>query len=590
MTTIPNSVQSFKGYFPRQRIAFLLGATSLVILLVGGWVGQRLWWPAMSTPTITGELVARQMAEMLQAAPGVQSAAGAYVPGDRLLLYSRLAETDRARVRLWALLQLEPFHKVLTPMAADEQLQWVIDFGPNGMEQEIILVPLDQVTDTATYRYVSSTPGLLTGSAPVATPPTALPAAPATDAQPAAAALPEPAAAVAIPHTVDTNSLAPRAASGNAFTFDDPAISAEHWSALAGEWVIENGVYSQRRTTGYDYISMLNLAPQSDYQLEAQLRLVTGEMGGGFIYNAPTRETRRGAQIIDFVEGGAFLRWGRYDDQGNYVYEGGVRVDPPINDGAWHTLQLLTHAATSTVTLDGRALGQITNSSTQGYLGLTTSQAQVDFKNVVVVAVTADGPIPTAADVGQPTATPTTVNPSASSEPVAGFTDDFATGSGNRWRVLNGVWQFVDQSYQQMSTVGLDLGSISTFQGESYTATVRLQWLSGSMGGGLYFNMAQRDNKMRSQVINYTNDGKALQWGYFDEGGNFVLEQRVDVPNGGDGAWHKLGVAVRQGQATFTLDDQVIAQAVPLTYRSGYVGLFVSNSQIAFDDFMIVTE
>lgn len=580
MTTIPNSIQSVKAYFPRRRFAIFLGVTLLLILLVGGWLAQRLWWTPAPTTSSTGELIARQIAAALQSAPGTQIAAGAYVPGESLLLYSRLDEPARERVRLWALLQLAPFHKVLTPMAANEQLQWVIDFGPNAAEQEIILVPLQQVADTTQYRYISSTPGSVTAVADTA----ALPAAPVTAAQPPADTVAPPVAPVVVPSVVEPATTAATSTQRNAFTFDDPTTSAQNWSALAGEWVIENGVYSQRRTTGYDYITMLNLAAQSHYQLEADLRFIDGAMGGGFIYNAPARDARRGAQVVDFVEQGTFLRWGRYDEQGNYTYEGGVSVDPPINDGQWHTLQLLTHATTSTVSLDGRVLGQITNSSAQGYLGLTTSQAHVEFSNVVVVGLAGEGtsaPLDTTQAASVPSA------PDAS---MAGFIDDFATGSGNRWRALNGVWQFVDQSYQQMSTVGLDLGSISTFQGESYTATVRLQRLAGSMGGGLYFNMAQRDDKMRSQVINYTGDGKALQWGYFDEGGNFVLEERVDVPDGGDGEWHTLRVAVHQGKATFILDDKVIAEGVALTYSSGYVGLFVSNSQVAFDDFMIVTQ
>jgi len=579
MAIIEKSVQNMKASLPHQRLALLLGMTLLVSLLVGVWLTQRLLWPAAPAATITGELVARQMATAIQSSPGVQSAAGAYLPGDSLLLYSRIDATDRAEVRLWALLQLKPFHQQLTPMTA-ERLQWVIDFGPNAAEQEIILVPLDQVADPTQYSYFSSTPGLLTNVAPA---PAAAGAA-GIEAQPTVAAAATPLASIAAPAAVDSTTTAPAEAARNVFTFDDPATSAQNWSALAGDWVIENGSYSQRRTAGYDYISMLNLAQQNNYQLEAQIRLITGEMGGGFIYNAPARDTRQGAQVVDFVEQGAFLRWGRYDEQGNYIYEGGVSVDPPINDGQWHTLQLLTHATTSTVTVDGRVLGQINNSSPQGYLGLTASQAHVEFSNIVVMGLGDDGAA-IGADAAQSTS-----GQSVPGAPTAGFADDFVTGSGSRWRVLNGVWQFADQSYQQMSTVGLDLGSISTFQGETYTATVRLQRLAGSMGGGLYFNMAQRDNKMRSHVINYTSEGKALQWGYFDEGGNFVLVQAVDVPDGGDGAWHKLSVAVQQGQATFTLDDEVIAQAVPLTYRSGYVGLFVSNSQVAFDDFTIVTQ
>ena len=127
MTTIPNSIQSVKAHFPRSRIALFLSMILLVILLVGGWLAQRLWLTPATTATNTGAFVARQIAAALQSTPGTQIAAGAYVPGENLLLYSRLDETDRTRVRLWALLQLEPFYKLLTPMPADEQLQWVID-------------------------------------------------------------------------------------------------------------------------------------------------------------------------------------------------------------------------------------------------------------------------------------------------------------------------------------------------------------------------------------------------------------------------------------------------------------------------------
>ena len=165
MAIIEKSVQNMKASLPHQRLALLLGMTLLVSLLVGVWLTQRLLWPAAPAATITGELVARQMATAIQSSPGVQSAAGAYLPGDSLLLYSRIDATDRAEVRLWALLQLKPFHHRLTQMTA-ERLQWVIDFGPNAAEQEIILVPLDQVADPTQYSYFSSTPGLLTNVAP----------------------------------------------------------------------------------------------------------------------------------------------------------------------------------------------------------------------------------------------------------------------------------------------------------------------------------------------------------------------------------------------------------------------------------------
>ena len=595
MTTLQNSAQNIKAELSRHRF-LLLGVTLLFLVMMGSWLAQRLWW---SVPVFSdnGEQLARQVTEALKGASGVQVAAGAYVPGDSLWLYSRIEETDREKVRLWALQQLQAFHQLLTPIAANERLQWVIDFGPAAMDQEIIVVPLNQVTDTTSYRYISSTADLVTNDAAATTPQTtatvaAVRASPNT--VPVTAPLLDASTVAGQPAVIDSAEHAPTQPTLNQFAFDEPNAEAQFWSSLSGDWVMANGLYSQQRTTGFDYISMLTLEAQRHYQFEAQLRMVEGEMGGGFIYNAPAPDERRGAQMVDFVEQGSILRWGRYDEQGNYVYEGAVQVAPAMNDGQWHTLQLLTHATTSTVTLDGRILGQIVNTSPQGYLGLTTSQAHVEFDNVIITTLAAGEPISTTTawlpetPTGAPPATIMTDRATAGNV----FQDDFANGNGKPWRVLNGAWQFIDQSYQQRSLVGLDLGSISTFQGETYTVTVRLQRLAGAMGGGLYFNMAQRDDQKRSQMISYTRDGKAIQWGSFDEGGNYVLEQVVDVPtgsDGGDGAWHTITVAVQQGKATFRLDGTILAQAVPLTYTSGYVGLFVSNSQVAFDDFMIVT-
>lgn len=578
MTTLRTALRTFNWRNSHQQFRLLVGALILITLATGGGLAIRLLRPTTPPRLVAGQLLAWDIAETVKRAPGVQLASGAYIPGEALLLYSRLTESDRARVRSWALMQIEPFRERLATMSNGETLTWVIDFGAAASEQEVILAPLKRATDSTRYRYVSAAPEVFTAakqSATItATTRMTTTAAPVAVAKPITTAV-AAAASVVNPAPVLLNKLA----------FDDPTINAKAWQPLAGDWAIGDGIYSQRQTKGYDFISMLTLEPQTHYQMEAQLRLGEGEMGGGFIYNAPNLDTRRGAQSIDMDRQGGFLRWGRYDDKGNYVYEGGAKIDPPISDGEWHTLQLLTHGVTSAIALDGRLLGQATNRSTSGYLGLTTSQAQVDFDNVTVTALS-----PTAGGIDTMGAT-TAVRPASRliSGTQAAFQDDFAAGNVNGWRVLNGTWQFVEQSYQQVSTAGTDLGSISTFQGETYTATVRLRQLDGVMGGGLYFNMAQRNDKMRSQMINYTRNGAAIQWGHFDEGGNFVFEDTVAVPNGGDGAWHTLTVAVQQKQATFFLDQKLLARDVALTYTGGYVGLLVSNSKVAFDDFMITT-
>ncbi len=607
----------------------IAGAGVALILLIGAFLAWHSLRPSAPAELLPGQTLAWEMAQAIGHAPGVQLASGAYLPGDTLLLYSRINDTDRTHVRDWAATQLEPFADRLGTMNKAETLKWVIDFGTKTVEQEVIIAPLNRAADATLHDYVSATLGVFTSTV-------ASTVAPAPAAQNAAAVAPKAAATVAatgastVTQQVATQVVANSAAAlpaPQSLTFDNAANISKDWQALSGDWAANNGIYSQRNKAGYDYISMLNLAPQTHYQIEARLRLVDGDMGGGFVYNAPRNDSRVGAQSVDMDKQGTFLRWGRYDAKGNYIYGGGGKLNPPVNDGQWHSLQLLTHATTSTVSVDGRVIGQITNASPTGYLGLTTSQAHVDFDNVrvtilgpaenvpaatlaalanvtpqanVTASVNNTAPAnntpatnPSAANVAPSvvvtTALPITVATAPLSHTVI-FTDAFANGNMNRWRVLNGTWQFVDQTYQQLSTGGTDLGSISTFQGDTYTVTVRMRRLDGSMGAGLYYNMQQRDAKMHSQMINYTQGGKAVQWGHFDEGGNFVFEGIAAVPDGNDGQWHVLSAGIAGGKATFTLDDKRIATNVALTYPNGYVGLLVSTSKVAFDDVKIVAQ
>ena len=593
--------------------SLLMSVMVLALLLVSGMLAFRLLKPATPTQILPGQTLAWDIARAAGHSADVQVISGAYLPGDRLLLYTRTSQADRTRVRTWALTQIAPFADRLTKQPASEQLIWIIDFGPAPAEQEVLVAPLNRATDAALYQYVSAAPGLFgqrdaaaapPPSAPIAaqptatlappTPqPTAIPAAQQTTA-PAVQAITQPTAApVAVPSTAllvtaqpNTQPLLATAQPNTqplvATGFDETSINSA-WLPLSGDWLAHDGIYSQRDNSGYDRISMLDSEPQSHYVMQAKLRLGDGDMGGGFVYNAPKKDTRAGAQIVDFDAKGGFLRWGRYDDNGAYAYTAGVKIAPPISDGQWHDLQLTTNATASVVTLDGRRVGTIANTSPSGYMGLSASKTKVDFDNFTVTILSDTG-------IGGVPQLPATPQPTSAPAALTSFADDFADGDTKGWQVLSGTWQNINGTYQQTSISGSDLGAISPFQSDHFSATVRLQRLDGTMGAGLYFNMAQRDKKSNSQMINYTQNGKALQWGHFDEGGNFSFEGSAPVPDGGDGEWHVLQLRVNAGKATITLDGKPIAKDVALTYRSGYLGLLASNSKVAFDDVQFVAQ
>ncbi|MCX6050598.1 MAG: hypothetical protein NT075_36370 [Chloroflexi bacterium] len=558
----------------------LIAGLCLPLLLIGGGLAFRLLQPIAPAQIASGQILAWEIARATGHATGVQLASGAYLPGDTLLLYSRIDLTDRARVRAWAQTQLEPFAERFALLPQNETFTWVIDFGPAPVEQEVIMAPLKRAADPSFYRYISAAPELfLASSVPLIAASTA-----PTEAIPAGKSLATPQSTI---HSAPTPLPAQATMLGDLPLTTTVDINKD-WLSLSGDWVANGGIYSQRKKQGFDFISMLTLESQMHYSLNARLRLVEGEMGGGFIYNAPSQTDRAGAQVIDMDKQGGFLRWGRYDAKGQYIYEGGMPLAQPLNDGQWHTLHLITHAGASLLMLDGRPVAKLTNTSTSGYFGLITSNAAVDFDSITVSVL----PPVEAALLPMPAVTFTGTASSALTNTVTAptnFNDDFADGNAAGWRVLNGTWQVVEQEYQQTGTDGFDLGSISAFQGDVYTVSVRLRWLDGSMGGGLYFNMTQRDAKMGSQMINYTRKGKALQWGHFDEGGNFVFEGSAPVADGGDGQWHTLMLGIRTGKATFLLDDKLIAKNVTLTSQGGYVGLLTSASKVAFDDIKIVT-
>ena len=579
---------------PRRMI---VSGVMLLALAVGVLMAMRTLRPAAPAQILPGQALAWEIARAAARSGEVQLASGAYVPVSQCMLYTRTSQTYRARVRTWMVMQLEPFAEQLAKLSSSEKLTWIVDFGQGTVEQEVLTAALSKAADPSGYAYVSAAPGMIGSAAaslptpqPAAAEPTAAPAAqPPTDkpadkpaAEPTAA--PQPAAQPTAAPAAQPPAANPPTAAGEPLVttgFDETGSQKSAWQPLSGDWLAHDGIYSQRDNAGYDFISMLNAAPQTHYQVQAKIQLGEGDMGGGFVYNVPDINTRNNAQIIDFDNKGGFLRWGRYNETGAYVYEGGVKVDPPINDQKWHDLSLVTHADTSVVSLDGKEVGRITNKSTAGHVGLVASKTKVDYDDVKLTALAENGAAPAPTAPAQPAPTAQADAPAAS---VDNFGDDFADGDTKGWQVLSGTWQNIDGAYQQTSVAGSDLGSISPFQSDTFSATVRLKRLDGDMGGGLYFNMAQPDKKSRSQMINYTQGGKAVQWGHFDEGGNFVFEGSAPVPDGNDGNWHTLSVRMTGGKATFTLDGKELARDVKMTYTSGYIGLLVSNSKVAFDD------
>lgn len=136
---------------PRRRAA---AAALILALLVGALLARRAAQPALPPAIIPGQATAASIVRAIQQSEGVAVAAGGYLPGSGITLYSKIDRGDRALVRAWAAYQLGPFTERLLSLTAGERLVWIIDY-PSG-QQEIVQVALSQASDPTKYKFLSA--------------------------------------------------------------------------------------------------------------------------------------------------------------------------------------------------------------------------------------------------------------------------------------------------------------------------------------------------------------------------------------------------------------------------------------------------
>ncbi len=162
--------------------------------------------------------------------------------------------------------------------------------------------------------------------------------------------------------------------------------------------------------------------------------------------------------------------------------------------------------------------------------------------------------------------------------------------ASDTWEVLGGNWEIQDSTLIQLNPLGYDLGitlPISILVEQPYTYSARVQYLGGSMGGGIIFNLQQPTSRQRSHMVRFNVDGGSLYviFGYFDEGSNFAGQGSVLLDSTPENSTpFTLGVQVSPSTYNVLLDGSVIAADIPLQSFGGGLGLISSGSQIAFDD------
>jgi len=162
----------------------------------------------------------------------------------------------------------------------------------------------------------------------------------------------------------------------------------DDFEILSGLWSMGDSSLDQNNTCGFDYTALLVTAPVEHFSFSAEFASVEGVNNGGIVFNQTSALTRSGASMIDLSEDGTILRWGTYDANGYYVFQGSVPIEE-VTEDRYVKVGVESHGSTATVFFDGEEVATMTNNSERGYVGLVTSKATVSFTGAKLVALPA---------------------------------------------------------------------------------------------------------------------------------------------------------------------------------------------------------
>ncbi len=165
------------------------------------------------------------------------------------------------------------------------------------------------------------------------------------------------------------------------FNLADTATGNE-WKPLNGQWAIDATGYSQNMPGFFDLVTFYTRSISGNYNFEADMQFVSGQMGGGLVFNSPSDTSKSGSQMVSYTGSGKYMQWGYFDDNGIFQFQDG---SPTLDgsDGKNHHLQVRVRGTQYSVLLDGVSLGKSTPlwHPNGGYVGLLASMSQVVFNN-----------------------------------------------------------------------------------------------------------------------------------------------------------------------------------------------------------------
>lgn len=380
---------------------------------------------------------------------------------------------------------------------------------------------------------------------------------------------------------------------------------------FGGQWRLRNNRLVQHDTREPDLLAVipLTLAPDQKYQFGVRLKLLQGAKGGGLLFNLQHPNSRQQSHLVRFgsAEGRDYLVFGYFDENLHFVEQGSVEQGslPPPDISQGVELAVLVHAQTYDVLVNGQPQQRAIPLKHQGgSVALTTWFSSVAFDDLHVTAL-AEGqaeaspqtsakaektpdPVTTPAVARTPFATLPAGPPLLAMPPITETLsrhEQFSSnGDQTLWTPLSGNWQVEDGALVQQSPNGYDYSIRRAGVFARFVLSVHFRHRQG-VGGGILFNMPKDDTQRHGHLVRYFAD-QSLAWGYFDQDNVFTGQGYVAVDPPG-AQLHTLQVIVGDTAYSVLLDNQMVAQNVPLVSTQGYLGLTASKSIVAFEEITI---
>lgn len=398
---MPPTQSSFGATLRTLVIVALLAVAGIVATRGSGGDSNEV---TVATGVSDGELmvIASDMTVAIQQDAATTNASSAYVRESGVVLMVTTAGLLPSEMSTWLDSLITPFAERLAGLPEGEGLLVAMHFSDAPGFDRLVRMEADGVTDPATWKTVPITGGLpqamvaenatngtangtANGAANGATQTTVA----AQESTQTTAAANE-GAVTTVPSAeapVTTAAAAGGTAAGDVVS-DDFANGDGQWKSLAGSWAVVDGVYQQTDGLGFDLITRLDKTIPAAYQFEVRMRGIGGApLNAGILLAQANPGTREGAVVIDLVDNGGYVRWGKYAAVGGaYEFVGGVALEAPLDPAEWHTLKVVVKGETTIVYINDQQIGDAGLVGAGG-VGLVVSQSTVEFDDVKVFAV-----------------------------------------------------------------------------------------------------------------------------------------------------------------------------------------------------------